>query len=93
MEELDIRKIWELERDGQMTEELVSKEVIDLFRQKQSKDMTSSTRRLMLFDIILKLILAIGYGYCFIAAPEQLSVKIISVILVLLCFGLVYWEG
>ncbi len=92
MEELDIRKIWEMERDDQKNEEMVSKEVIDLFRQKQSNEMTSSTRRLMLFDIILKIIVGLGYGLCLVLVPGQLPVKIVAVILLLLCFGIGYWE-
>lgn len=93
MEELDIRKIWEVGRDDQSPEELVSKEVIDLFRQKQSKNMTSSTRKLMLFDIVMKIIVGFGYGAGFMLTPGQLSVKIISLIMLLSCFGLAFWES
>ncbi len=92
MEELDLKKIWADGQAGISKHQMVSREEIDLFRQTQSRDVSSSMHRLITFDILLKVAVALGYVTFIILLEGQISVQWISGLLALTCLGMVLEE-
>lgn len=92
MEDINLEKYRQAWRDeGRFEEPFLTENEVRRFIGTESKDITSRYRRSISFDVIIKVVLALGFAILALLIPNKI-IKIIHLTLLVISCGMIIWE-
>ncbi|MCB0665994.1 MAG: hypothetical protein KDC80_09245 [Saprospiraceae bacterium] len=92
MEDINLEKYRQAWRDeGRFEEPFLTEDEVQKFIGTESKDITSRYRRSISFDMMLKVVLALGFAILALLIPNQI-IKIVNVTLLVISCVMIIWE-